>query len=87
MRGRFFARLFLALALFLFTLTTLAGCKDEPAAPPSSRPSAVESAALVVKLLDVGQGEAILIRTPEQTVLFDTGDVREGQKLRDRLNA
>ncbi len=36
---------------------------------------------LVVKVLDIGQGDAILIRTAGQTVLVDTGDIGTRDKL------
>lgn len=36
---------------------------------------------LEIKMLDIGQGDAILIRTPEQTVLMDTGDVDQRDQL------
>ena len=41
---------------------------------------------VTVKILSVGQGDAILIRTPEQTVMVDTGDSSEVVRLRDVLN-
>ncbi len=40
---------------------------------------------LTVKVLAVGQGDAILIRTPEQTILIDTGDTSETGRLRAAL--
>ncbi len=40
---------------------------------------------LTVKLLAVGQGDSILIRTPEQTILVDTGDTSETGRLRAAL--
>ncbi|SHK66234.1 competence protein ComEC [Selenomonas ruminantium] len=40
---------------------------------------------LTVKMLNVGQGDAILIETPEQTVLIDTSDLDEQEKLRNEL--
>lgn len=40
---------------------------------------------LTVKVLAVGQGDAILIRTPEQTILVDTGDTSESGRLREAL--
>ena len=46
------------------------------------RSAAVAPAAgLTVKILDVGQGDAILIRTPDQVTLIDTGDVATREKL------
>lgn len=44
-----------------------------------------EKAKLTVKMLDVGQGDAILIETGEQTVLVDTSDVDEREKLKAEL--
>lgn len=40
---------------------------------------------VIIKALAVGQGDAILIRTPEQTVLVDTGDSSEIRRLRTAL--
>lgn len=40
---------------------------------------------LTVKMLNVGQGEAILIQTDTQNVLIDTSDVDERQKLAQEL--
>lgn len=40
-----------------------------------------EAASITVKMLNVGQGDAILIETGEQTVLVDTSDVDEREKL------
>lgn len=43
------------------------------------------SAALKVHLLDVGQGDAVLIQTNDQNVLIDTSDVDERLKLEREL--
>lgn len=40
-----------------------------------------QTAPLTVKVLDIGQGDAILIKTPEQAVLIDTGDTPTKEKL------
>ena len=40
---------------------------------------------LYVTMLDVGQGESILIETPSQNILIDAGDVSEKQKLQSEL--
>ncbi|MBQ7516168.1 MAG: MBL fold metallo-hydrolase [Schwartzia sp.] len=69
--------------LLAFLITGCAGSFPFGAAGPETPPPAEP---LTVKVLDVGQGEAILIRTPEQTVLLDTGDTSERQKLRAALN-
>lgn len=47
--------------------------------------SAVPQGSIIIKMLDVGQGDAILIQTAEQTVLIDTSDVDERDKLRAQL--
>ena len=40
---------------------------------------------VTIKVLAVGQGDAILIRTPEQTVMIDTGDSSETKRFRTVL--
>ena len=40
---------------------------------------------VTIKMLAVGQGDAILIRTPEQTILVDAGDTSETGRLRAAL--
>lgn len=69
----------------------LSGCGQAPADSSSSDKQAVQSAVaaegnLVVKMLNVGQGDAILIQTPQQTVLIDTSDLDERDKLQRELN-
>lgn len=69
----------------------LAGCGQAPTdSSGSGKPAAQSTVAaegnLVVKMLNVGQGDAILIQTPQQTVLIDTSDLDERDKLRRELN-
>ena len=53
---------------FILCIILAAGCgKTGPAGGEPAAP-------LTVKVLDIGQGDAIFIRTPEQTILVDTGD-------------
>ena len=78
------------LGAVLLVAALLAGCGKAPAdTAASSQPAAGTTAAaegnLVVKMLNVGQGDAILIQTPEQTVLIDTSDLDERDKLRQEL--
>lgn len=40
-----------------------------------------------IKILDIGQGDAILIRTEVQTILVDTGDVANRERLVQLLKA
>ncbi len=72
-------RLWLPLLLALVLLTGCGRLFGAPGPAPQDLPP------LTVKVLDVGQGEAILIRTPTQTVLLDTGDMNERQRLRQAL--
>ncbi|MBR1694549.1 MAG: MBL fold metallo-hydrolase [Selenomonas sp.] len=73
----------LSLSLFL------TGCGGNTADKDNAAPAgaAVTEAAqkMTVKMLNVGQGDAILIQTPEQTVLIDTSDLDEQDKLRNEL--
>jgi len=69
-------------ATFLLLLLVLAivmgGCSADRSAAGTAL---AENQLLTVKMLDVGQGDAMLIRTPEQTILIDTGDVDERDKF------
>lgn len=85
--------------LVLSLTLLLAGCgaaktADNAAASASSSAQGSAKAAvqtsvpqgtISIKMLDVGQGDAILIQTQEQTVLIDTSDVDERDKLRAQL--
>lgn len=86
-------------SLLLSLTLLLAGCgaaktADNAAASASSSAQGSAKAAvqtsvpqgtISIKMLDVGQGDAILIQTQEQTVLIDTSDVDERDKLRAQL--
>ena len=81
------------LSIVLMALLTMSlfftGCGSKAAQTNSeaSRAAAQTEAAreMTVKMLNVGQGDAILIETPEQTVLIDTSDLDEQEKLRTEL--
>lgn len=65
-------------SLILAVTVFIAGCGG-PASQAGSEAGSGSVAAgaeaqLTVKVLDVGQGDAILIRTGQQTILIDTGD-------------
>ena len=84
----------LAAFLLCMSLLLLAGCGNQNASGDSASASGASSASsqtssvsgtLTVKMLNVGQGDAILIETPEQTVLVDTSDVDERDKLKKEL--
>ena len=86
-------------SLLLSLTLLLAGCgaaktADNTAASTSSSAQGSAKAAvqtsvpqgtISIKMLDVGQGDAVLIQTQEQTVLIDTSDVDERDKLRAQL--
>jgi competence protein ComEC len=74
----------LMIAVTVFSLLLMAGCSNvgKMGQPDNKAPAAAAAGVpLTVKVLDVGQGDAILIRTPDQVVLVDTGDVPAREKL------
>ncbi|MBQ1613047.1 MAG: MBL fold metallo-hydrolase, partial [Selenomonas sp.] len=79
------------LGLVLLITSLLTGCgaqnaANQPAAQNEEKAaSADKNKELTVTMLDVGQGDAILIKTAEQTVLIDTSDLDEQEKLRAEL--
>lgn len=62
------------MALLLIILVAVTGCGHSAVLPGAQ-------AKLTVKVLDVGQGDAILIRSGETVTLIDTGDVPARDKL------
>jgi competence protein ComEC len=67
----------------MFSLIFTVGCggAGTAALPDNKVAAAAAGAPLTVKVLDVGQGDAILIRTKEQVALIDTGDIPARDKL------
>ena len=59
-----------------------AGCTAAPASDATKHAAQGE---ITVKVLNIGQGDSILIQTGEKTVLVDTSDVDERDKLRAEL--
>ena len=74
--------LWAALLFLLSAVFTACGLPTEwlGDAPPPPLETGV-----TVNVLAVGQGDAILIRTAEQTILIDTGDTSETGRLREAL--
>lgn len=64
--------------LLVLLTTVVAGC-GQVGSPTAGKE--VNINALTVKVLDVGQGDSILIRTAEQVVLVDSGDSANSKKL------
>lgn len=76
--------LFVCVLMIFSLLVSACGGANTPATEPRSNTKAESPAAekkLTVKVLDVGQADAILIQTPTQTVLVDSGDVGTKAKL------
>ena len=69
----------------VFACTLLAGCATQPGAAGGTEAAQTKDGALEVKVLDIGQGDAILIRTANQTIFIDTGDLDEHPKLEAAL--
>lgn len=67
-------------AVLLSVLSAILAAFGLPTDWLESAPPPVETG-VTVRVLDVGQGDSILIRTPEQTVLVDTGDTSETGRL------
>lgn len=72
MRSKWLSIVVIVLTLLMF----VEGCSKE-----SGKSADGGSLVLVVKVLDIGQGDAILIRVAGQTVLVDTGDIASKDKL------
>lgn len=66
------------IVLLLVAATVLGGCAISK---PFETKAALQEQQLSIKMLDVGQGDALLIRTAEQVILIDSGDVDERQRL------
>lgn len=79
-------RIGLLFIILMLATAFLTGCGTFSAA---SSENAVQTASasrlLTVKMLNVGQGDAVLIQTEKQTVLIDTSDLDEQDKLRAEL--
>ncbi len=71
-------------AVFLIS-TLLTGCTLGSQGADKTKSSQAKNGTLEVKVLDVGQGDAILIKTAEQTIFIDTGDLDEHPKLEAAL--
>jgi competence protein ComEC len=65
-----------ACLLLLFAMIVATGCSGS-----KNTSESMAEAPLSIRMLDVGQGDALLIQTPEQTILIDTGDVDERDKF------
>ena len=71
------------LAVLMAFMLMLAGCGSQGGTGGGATAQKLDG--VTVKMLDVGQGDAILVRTSEQTILIDTSDVDEQEKLKAAL--
>lgn len=79
--------LFIVVTILALVVATGCGNANKTAQSDNKPPSAAVGAPLTVKVLDIGQGDAILIRTKDQVVLIDTGDVPTKEKLVSMLKS
>lgn len=81
--------LFVLLAVFALLAAGCGAPKDAggsgSASSASSSQASNSNGNLTIQMLNVGQGDSILVKTAEQTVLIDTSDVDERDKLRSEL--
>ncbi|MBC8014327.1 MAG: MBL fold metallo-hydrolase [Sporomusaceae bacterium] len=75
--------LLLMMAVLIAMMAVIAGCGKGTvkSAEPGLMVEGQQSSSLIVKVLDIGQGDAILIRAAGQTVLVDTGDIEHRDKI------
>lgn len=69
--------------LMLFVSQLMMGCLSS--APSGEKTPEPAHGTLTVKMLNIGQGDAILVQTGTQNMLIDTSDVDERDKLREEL--
>ena len=76
-------RLLLMIAVLMAIMAVAAGCSSGIVKPAEQgqRFEGQQNSPLIVKVLDVGQGDATLIRVAGQTVLIDTGDIEHRDKI------
>ena len=77
----------LCMALLAAFALLASGCGAPNAGGGSGASSAASTASkdMTVQMLNVGQGDSILIKTGEQTILIDTSDVDERDKFKSEL--
>lgn len=85
---KFFSLLAIVFTAFFLTACTVTIKEDpSPKTGADKKAAAPPAGTLQVKMLDVGQGDAILIRNGKKTILIDTSNIDEKEKLKERLAA
>lgn len=77
-------KIFLLMMALVMLLTAACANQNSQMTTTTTAVSENKAAAgqeLVVKVLNIGQGDAILIKAPSETILFDTGDVDQREEL------
>lgn len=89
MMKKIFALISVVLAALVLTACSVTVKTDPAENAKGSKKTATAAGpaagTLEVKMLDVGQGDAILIRHGKKTILIDTSDIDEKDKLKKRL--
>lgn len=75
-----FSLVSLIVVFVLFLINQFSPLLEEKKVDP-----ALEKGDLIINVLDIGQGDAILIRTKQKVVLIDSGDVSERYRLKELL--
>jgi len=73
--------LMVVVLVVMMVLATGCGKNTTKSAEQGQVPKTQQNSSLTVKVLDIGQGDAILIRVAGQTVLVDTGDIEHREKM------
>ena len=88
MANKYSKVLLVLLAIFTFLAAGCGASKNADSSGSAAKSASSSQAAnggLTIQMLNVGQGDSILVKTAEQTVLIDTSDVDERDKLRKEL--
>lgn len=75
-----FSLVSLIVVFVLFLINQFSPLLEEKKVDP-----ALEKGDLIINVLNIGQGDAILIRTKQKVVLIDSGDVSERYRLKELL--
>lgn len=76
-------KIWIVMAAVLVLMLAITGCGKKTATtePQGQGAQSKQTSPLTVKVLDIGQGDSILIRVAGQTVLVDTGDISTRDKM------
>lgn len=76
-------KIWIVIVVMLVMMVAMTGCAKKTAVtePQDQGAQSQQASPLTVKVLDIGQGDAILIRVAGQSVLVDTGDIGTRDKM------